>query len=54
MKKKIILAITGASGALYAKLLMSELEKLSPRQKRLRSSARPMRNRFGNMSWVKK
>ncbi len=28
MKKKIILAVTGASGALYAKLLMREIEKL--------------------------
>ncbi|MES2418221.1 MAG: UbiX family flavin prenyltransferase [Bacteroidota bacterium] len=29
-KKKIIVAITGASGAIYAKLLLDNLQKLSP------------------------
>ena len=29
MKKKIVIAITGASGAIYAKLLLDKLQQLS-------------------------
>jgi 4-hydroxy-3-polyprenylbenzoate decarboxylase len=29
MKKKIVIAITGASGAIYAKLLLEKLQQLS-------------------------
>ncbi|MBI2967357.1 MAG: UbiX family flavin prenyltransferase [Bacteroidetes bacterium] len=31
MKKKIVLAVTGASGAIYAKLLLTKIKKLSGR-----------------------